>query len=74
MASHGNSKESSFFLWMIVPAAVLLTLLFVRWNDAIAEPKEMLDGSRGASVTVPHTPHQHDADHSGEGEPEAAPH
>lgn len=48
MASHSGKKESVFFLWIIVPAAVLLTLLLVRVNHNATPPKEVLDGDRPA--------------------------
>ncbi len=46
MASHSASKESSLFLWFIVPIAALLTLLFVSVNHNTVPPKEVLDGTR----------------------------
>jgi len=58
MASHNTKKESTLFLWMIAPAAVILTLLFVRWNAAIIPPKEILDGSRGTEMSAPPQPSQ----------------
>jgi hypothetical protein len=48
MASYSGKKESVFFLWIIVPVAVLLTLLFVRVNHNATPPKEILDGNRPA--------------------------
>ncbi|MFN8700269.1 MAG: hypothetical protein ACK500_08580 [Flavobacteriales bacterium] len=48
MASHSGKKESVFFLWIIVPVAVLLTLLLVRVNHNATPPKEVLDGDRPA--------------------------
>jgi hypothetical protein len=48
MASHSGKKESVFFLWIITPVAVLLTLLFVRVNHSATPPKEILDGNRPA--------------------------
>ncbi|MFN8777558.1 MAG: hypothetical protein ACK5XV_12430 [Flavobacteriales bacterium] len=50
MASQTGNKESVIFLWTIVPLAAVLTLLFVRWNHNITQPKEMLTGDRPAQV------------------------
>ena len=48
MASHSGKKESVLFLWIIVPVAVLLTLLLVRVNHNATPPKEVLGGDRPA--------------------------
>lgn len=44
MASHGGKQPSSALLWTIIPVAVLLTLLFVRFNGQATENKARLDG------------------------------
>jgi len=46
MAAHSASKESSLFLWFIVPLAAMLTLLLVSVNHNTVPPKEVLDGTR----------------------------
>ena len=44
--SHSDSpKQSSFFLWLIVPIAAILTLLFVNINNNAAAPMTKLPGS-----------------------------
>ncbi len=63
MAHASGKKESTFFLWIIVPVAMLLTLLFVAVNNNATPPKEILDGTRAM------TEHQmiessHDAIHA----------
>lgn len=43
--SHSDSpKQSSFFLWLIVPFAAILTLMFVNINNNAAAPKATLPG------------------------------
>lgn len=44
--SHSDSpKQSSFFLWLIVPLAAILTLMFVNINNNAAVPMTKLPGS-----------------------------
>lgn len=44
--SHSDSpKQSSFFLWLIVPIAAILTLMFVNINNNAAVPMTKLPGS-----------------------------
>ena len=44
--SHSDSpKQSSLFLWFIVPAAAILTLMFVNINNNAATPMTKLPGS-----------------------------
>jgi hypothetical protein len=44
--SHSDSpKQSSLFLWFIVPAAAILTLMFVNINNNAAAPKAELPGA-----------------------------
>lgn len=50
MSQSSGSKESTFFLWTIVPVAAMLTLLFVSVNHHTVPNKEVLDGSHPATV------------------------
>ncbi len=44
--SHSDSpKQGSFFLWLIVPAAAILTLMFVNINNNAAGPMTELPGA-----------------------------
>jgi hypothetical protein len=44
--SHSDSpKQGSLFLWFIIPAAVILTLMFVNINNNAAVPMTKLPGS-----------------------------
>ena len=44
--SHSDSpKQSSLFLWFIVPAAAILTLMFVNINHHAAAPMTELPGA-----------------------------
>ena len=44
--SHSDSpKQGSFFLWLIVPAAAILTLMFVNINNNAAAPMTELPGA-----------------------------
>jgi hypothetical protein len=44
--SHSDSpKQGSFFLWLIVPAAAILTLMFVNINNNAAAPMIELPGA-----------------------------
>ncbi|MFM2316917.1 MAG: hypothetical protein RLZZ155_1249 [Bacteroidota bacterium] len=44
--SHSDSpKQSSLFLWFIVPAAAILTLMFVNINNNAATPMTKLPGA-----------------------------
>ncbi|MDP4630173.1 MAG: hypothetical protein NWS89_03445, partial [Flavobacteriales bacterium] len=44
--SHSDSpKQSSIFLWFIVPLAAILTLMFVNINNNAAVPMTKLPGS-----------------------------
>jgi hypothetical protein len=44
--SHSDSpKQNSFFLWLIVPIAAILTLMFVNINNNAAVPMTKLPGS-----------------------------
>lgn len=44
--SHSDSpKQRSFFLWLIVPFAAILTLMFVNINHNIAAPQTELPGT-----------------------------
>ncbi|MEZ4800017.1 MAG: hypothetical protein R2809_09645 [Flavobacteriales bacterium] len=49
MASHGGKQPSSALLWTIIPVAVLLTLLFVRFNNHAVDNKARLDGELSVS-------------------------
>ncbi|MBM3447730.1 MAG: hypothetical protein FJX90_01330 [Bacteroidetes bacterium] len=40
-----NSKEGSFFLWLIAPLGVALTLLFVNVNGNVAAKRKTLDAA-----------------------------
>jgi hypothetical protein len=56
MASQTGNKESVFFLWIIGPIAVLLTLLFVGVNNNTIPPKTILDGNRPTAPAAVETP------------------
>lgn len=45
MASQDKNQPSSALLWLIVPAATFVTLLFVNANHKVAPAKHQLDGS-----------------------------
>jgi hypothetical protein len=59
--ANNTQKESVFFLWLIVPIAVLLTLLFVQVNHNVAPVPEHLAGNIPAKkVEVKHEEiHEH---------------
>lgn len=62
--SHSDSpKQSSFFLWLIVPLAAILTLMFVNINHNAAAPKTTLPGVVPAKEIeeVKHEEHAKDA-------------
>lgn len=71
--SHSDSpKQSSFFLWLIVPIAAILTLMFVNINNNAAVPMTKLPGSVPAKEVeeVKHEDHKAAADttaHAAEG-------
>jgi hypothetical protein len=71
--SHSDSpKQSSFFLWLIVPLAAILTLMFVNINNNAAVPMTKLPGSVPAKEVeeVKHEDHKAAADtaaHAAEG-------
>jgi hypothetical protein len=44
-----NSKESSFFLWLIAPVGVALTLLFVNVNANVAAKRNTRDAELPAA-------------------------
>ena len=63
--SHSDSpKQSSFFLWLIVPLAAILTLMFVNINNNAAAPMTKLPGSVPAKEVeeVKHEDHKTTAD------------
>lgn len=63
--SHSDSpKQSSFFLWLIVPLASILTLMFVNINNNAAAPMSKLPGSVPAKEVeeVKHENHKEAAD------------
>lgn len=63
--SHSDSpKQSSFFLWLIVPLAAILTLMFVNINNNAAVPMTKLPGSVPAKEVeeVKHEDHKAAAD------------
>lgn len=63
--SHSDSpKQSSFFLWLIVPLAAILTLMFVNINNNAAAPMTTLPGSVPAKEVeeVKHEDHKAAAD------------
>ena len=65
--SHSDSpKQSSFFLWLIVPLAAILTLMFVNINNNAAVPMTKLPGSVPAKEVeeVKHEDHTAAADTS----------
>ncbi len=45
MASQDKNQPSSALLWLIIPAAVFVTLLFVNANHKAAPNKPHLDGA-----------------------------
>jgi hypothetical protein len=59
--ANNTQKESVFFLWLIVPIAVLLTLLFVQVNHNVAPLPNHLAGNIPAKkVEVKHEEiHEH---------------
>ena len=71
--SHSDSpKQSSIFLWFIVPLAAILTLMFVNINNNAAVPMTKLPGSVPAKEVeeVKHEDHKaaaHAADAHAEG-------
>lgn len=71
--SHSDSpKQSSLFLWFIVPAAAILTLMFVNINNNAAAPQAELPGAVPAKEVevVKHEEHEAAADttaHAAEG-------
>ena len=63
--SHSDSpKQSSFFLWLIVPLAAILTLMFVNINNNAAVPMTKLPGSVPAKEVeeVKHEDHKASSD------------
>ena len=63
--SHSDSpKQSSFFLWLIVPIAAILTLMFVNINNNAAAPMTKLPGAVPAKEVkeVKHEDHKAHAD------------
>jgi len=63
--SHSDSpKQSSLFLWFIVPIAAILTLMFVNINNNAAAPMTKLPGSVPAKEVeeVKHEDHKTAAD------------
>jgi hypothetical protein len=63
--SHSDSpKQSSLFLWFIVPAAAILTLMFVNINNNAAAPMTKLPGEVPAKEVeeVKHDDHKAAAD------------
>ncbi len=57
--SHSDSpKQSSLFLWFIVPIAVILTLMFVNINNNAAAPMTKLPGAVPAKEEVKHEDHK----------------
>jgi hypothetical protein len=65
--SHSDSpKQSSLFLWFIVPAAAILTLMFVNINNNAAVPMTKLPGAVPAKEVeeVKHEDHKAAADTS----------
>jgi hypothetical protein len=52
-----NSKEGSFFLWLIAPLGVALTLLFVNVNSNVAAKRKTLDAA------IPAAEVKHEVDH-----------
>jgi hypothetical protein len=63
--SHSDSpKQSSFFLWLIVPIAAILTLMFVNINNNAAVPMTKLPGAVPAKEVeeVKHEDHKAHAD------------
>lgn len=67
--SHSDSpKQNSFFLWLIVPIAAILTLMFVNINNNAAVPMTKLPGSVPPKEVeeVKHEDHKADA-HAAEG-------
>ena len=81
--SHSDSpKQSSLFLWFIVPLAAILTLMFVNINHNVAAPMTKLPGEvpakeveevkhedhKAATDTTAHAADAHAADaHAAEG-------
>ncbi len=71
--SHSDSpKQGSLFLWFIIPAAAILTLMFVNINNNAAVPMTKLPGSVPAKEVeeVKHEDHKAAADttaHAAEG-------
>jgi hypothetical protein len=71
--SHSDSpKQSSFFLWLIVPLAAILTLMFVNINNNAAAPMPKLPGAVPAKEVkeVKHENHKAASDttaHAAEG-------
>lgn len=60
-----NSKEGSFFLWLIAPLGVALTLLFVNVNGNVAAKRKTLDAAIPAKEgQVTHALHQSAEKHS----------
>jgi hypothetical protein len=65
--SHSDSpKQSSLFLWFIVPIAAILTLMFVNINNNAAAPMTKLPGAVPAKEVeeVKHEDHKAAADTS----------
>jgi hypothetical protein len=63
--SHSDSpKQSSLFLWFIVPLAAILTLMFVNINHNVAAPMTKLPGEVPAKEVeeVKHEDHKAAAD------------
>ena len=71
--SHSDSpKQSSLFLWFIVPLAAILTLMFVNINHNVAAPMTKLPGEVPAKEVeeVKHEDHKAATDttaHAAEG-------
>jgi len=59
--ANNTQKESVFFLWLIVPIAVLLTLLFVQVNHNVApQPAHLAGNIPAKKVEVKHEEiHEH---------------
>lgn len=61
--SHSDApKQSSFFLWLIVPLAAILTLMFVNINHNAAAPKTTLPGTVPAKEVEEVKHEEHAAD------------
>ncbi len=72
MSQSDSPKQSSLFLWFIIPLAAILTLMFVNINNNAAVPMTKLPGSIPAKEVeeVKHEDHKATADttaHAAEG-------